>query len=129
MVGSRKARKKVDPGPGSAQWSKTLSGLSVDRTSPGLSGVGVGGGEGLRYLQKKGWNTSYPGRELGPVVNEEREIPASGLKASEGRALWRHLSHQAQGFNFQKARGCSPPSLDILLSNSMKQYVHTHAAS
>lgn len=55
--------------------------------------------------------------------------PGSGLNASEGRALWKNLSHQAQGFNLWEAGDCSPSSLDTLLSNSLKQYVHTDTAS
>lgn len=41
----------------------------------------------------------------------------------------KNLSHQAQGFNLWEAGGCSPSSLDTLLSNSLKQYVHTDTAS
>lgn len=60
---------------------------------------------------------------------EEREPQDLALNASEGRALWKNLSHQAQGFNLWEAGGCSPSSLDTLLSNSLKQYVHTDTAS
>ena len=65
VVGSRKARKKVDPGPGYAQWSKTLSGLSVDRTSPGLSGVGVGGRGGIEIFTKEGVEYLLSGKRVG----------------------------------------------------------------
>lgn len=106
VVGSGKAR-EVDPGPGCTRGSDTPAGLSVERTPQGCPGWGR-----WRSLQRRGWNTSHTGRALGPVRKEEREIPASGLKASEGRALWRNLSHQAQDFNFREARGCLPPSSD-----------------
>lgn len=53
----------------------------------------------------------------------------SGLKASEGRALWESLGHQEQGFNLWEAGGYSPPSSDALLSNSLKQNIHTDTAS
>lgn len=52
-------------------------------------------------------------------------VPGSGLNASEGRALWKNLSHQAHGLSLWEAGDCSPSSLDTLLSNSLKQHVHT----
>lgn len=124
VVGSGKAREKADPGPECTQWSDTPAGLSVERTPQGCPGRGR-----WRSLQRRGRNTSNLGRALGPERSEERDTPASGLKASEGRALWGNLSHQAQGLDLREAGGCSPPSSDTLLSNSLKQCVHTDAAS
>lgn len=41
-----------------------------------------------------------------------------------------NLGHQEQGFHLWKVGGgCSPPSSDALLSNSLKQNVHTDTAS
>lgn len=99
----------------------TPAGLGVGRTSrPGRESrlssgrLAIDKGRGGIPPMEEGWGEGIPG---------------SGLNASEGRALWKNLSHQAQGFGLWEAGGCSPTSLDPLLSNSLKQYVHTESAS
>lgn len=91
------------------------------RKSPGLASG--------RLDTDKGRGGTSPMEETGGKWGRGEGIPGSGLNASEGRALWKNLSHQAHGFSLWEAGGCTPSSLDTLLSNSLKQYVHTDTAS
>lgn len=127
MVGGGKAREKADPGPGLPN-GPTSTGLSVERTSqPGGESPQLSSGR-LRYLQRKGVEYLLSGKRVGVRREQERETPVSGLKASEGRALWKNLRHHTRSQSLG-SEVCCPPASDTLLSSSLKQYVHTDTAS